>query len=153
MTAEIVDWGVVSGERKAPAPETGDRGLSGARPMRNVRYEERTDRIVAKLCRSFGITVTLSAPTPRQMPRRVEVRVAHPTMTRADGAASSEHRFSSHVIDGETHIGFGFDHDYELQPGAWSISVHARGTEIARKAFTVVLPPPGAPRSECGEVS
>lgn len=151
VTGEIVEWGITSGHRGPPpeAPGPDETGLAPAREMRGVTYPERTDTIEARLCRGFGIQVRLTRSDGGQLPTRVEARVAHPTFTRPDGATSTEDRFPSDVIRGVSHIGFTFDYEWEMVPGAWSIAVFVRGAEVARRDFTVVSPSPGAPRSEC----
>ena len=75
---------------------------------------------------------------------------ARPALTRPDGKASTEDRFPSAVDNGVTHIGFTFDHEWEMEPGRWTFVISASGQEIARKEFTVSIPPPGAPNSDCG---
>lgn len=149
---EILDFGVVAGRRLDSPPDAGQSALEPIRAMRNPRYIERTDRIEARLCRNFGITVKLSAPPPFRMPDRVEVRVLHPKLTRPDGKESAETRFPSFVVDGVSHVGFTFDHDWEMAPGPWTMIVSSRGDELARKDFTVTLAPPGASNSDCGAV-
>ena len=148
--AEIVDFGVVAGRLVDSPPDAGQRVLEPVRAMQKLRYIERSDRIEARLCRNFGITVKLAVPLPFRMPDRVEVRVLHPQLTRPDGKESVETRFPSYVVDGLSHVGFTFEHDWEMVPGPWTMIVSLRGDEIARKDFTVTLPPPGAPRSDCG---
>lgn len=147
--AEIVDFGLVAGRRLMASPPSGD-GLEPAREMKNIRYLERTDRIEARLCRNFGLTLRLSDAIPRTLPRWVSVRVAHPQFTRPDGKTSSEDRFPSAVVDGVTHVGFTFEQEWEMQPGNWQFVILVGGQEIARKDFTVTIPPPGAPNSDCG---
>ncbi len=148
--AEIVDFGVVAGRLVDSPPDAGQRALEPVRAMQKLRYIERSDRIEARLCRNFGITVKLLPTPPFRMPDRVEVRVLHPELTRPDGRQSAETRFPSYVVDGLSHIGFTFEHDWEMAPGAWTMIVSLRGDEIARKDFTVTLAPPGAPNSDCG---
>ena len=150
VTAEIVDWGIVSGHREPPpeAMRPGESGLAPSRPMHDIRYEQRTDTIEARLCRNFGITVRLSADDG-VLPPTIEVRVAHPTFTRPDGATSTEDRFPSALIGSGSFAGFTFDHEWEMVPGAWSIAIFAEGHEIARRSFTITSPAPGSPRSEC----
>lgn len=148
--AEIIDFGVVAGRLVDSPPDGGQRVLEPVRAMQKLRYIERSERIEARLCRNFGITVKLIPAPPFRMPDRVEVRVLHPKLTRPDGKESAETRFPSFVVDGLSHVGFSFEHEWEMAPGAWIMIVSLRGEEIARKAFTVTAPPPGAPNSDCG---
>lgn len=147
---EIVDFGLTAGRRIMATPTIGETGLEPAREMKNIRYFERTDRIEARLCRNFGLTIRLTDAIPKALPRSVSVRVLHPRFTRTDGKTSTEDRFQSAVIDGLTHIGFTFDHEWEMEPGGWTFIVSASGQEIARKDFTITAPPPDAPNSDCG---
>lgn len=146
---EIVDYGITAGRRIAGTPGPGEAGLAPASEMRNLRYLDRTDRIEARLCRNFGLSLRLGDDIPRILPRQVSVRVEHPPLTRPDGRTSTEDRFPSAVIDGVSHVGFTFEHEWEMAAGEWIIIVSTRGREIARKAFTITLPPPGAPNSDC----
>jgi hypothetical protein len=147
---EIIDYGITAGRRVAGTPGPGEAGLAPASEMKNIRYLDRTDRIEARLCRNFGLSLRLSDDIPKVLPRQVSVRVEHPTLTRPDGRTSAEDRFESAVIDGVSHVGFTFEHAWEMAAGDWTIIVSIRGREIARKAFTITLPPPGAPDSDCG---
>ena len=147
---EIVDFGLTAGRRIMAAPRIGDAGLEPAREMKNIRYFERTDRIEARLCRNFGLTIRLTDAIPKVLPRSVSVRVLHPRFTRTDGKTSTEDRFQSADIGDVTQIGFTFDHEWEMEPGGWTFIVSAGGQEIARKDFTITAPPPGAPNSDCG---
>lgn len=147
---EILDFGVTAGRRVDSAPDAGQSVLEPIRAMQKLRYIERTDRIEAKLCRNFGITVKLAPSPPFRAPDRVEVRVLHPKLTRPDGKESTQTRFPSFVVNGVSHVGFTFDHNWEMAPGPWTMIISAGGDEIARKDFTVTLPPPGAPNSDCG---
>ena len=72
--AEIVDFGVVVGRLVDSQPEAGQRALEPVRAMQKLRYIERSDRIEARLCRNFGITVRLIPTPPFRTPDRVEVR-------------------------------------------------------------------------------
>ncbi|MCE4223224.1 DUF3859 domain-containing protein [Methylobacterium sp. C25] len=150
VTAEIVDWGVVSGRTDRAISGDGGSGLEAAKPMNGVRYGERTDRIEARLCRSFGMTIRLRSGDSA-LPRKVEVQALHPLFTRDDGATSRIDAFPSYVLDeGLSHIGFTFEKPWELAEGAWTIRVMARGREIASKAFTITAQVGGA-GSECGK--
>lgn len=147
VTAETVDWGVVSGRTDRTVSGDEGIGLEAAKPMNAVRYGERADRIEARLCRSFGMTIRLRSGHSA-LPRKVEV---HPLFTRDDGATSRVDAFPSYVLDrGLSHIGFTFEKPWELAEGAWTIRVMARGREIASKAFTVTAQVGGA-GSECGK--
>lgn len=147
---EIIDFGVTVGRRLEATPTPGQAGLEPAREMKNIRYLERTDRVEARLCRNFGLSLALTDAIPRVLPGRVSVRVEHPRFSRPDGKTSTEDRFPSAVVNGVTHIGFTFDHEWEMEPGRWTFVISASGQEIARKEFTVSIPPPGAPNSDCG---
>jgi hypothetical protein len=148
--AEIVDFGLTAGRRAESGETAGQSSLSPAQTMTNLRYIERTDRIEARLCRNFGLTVRLIDSVAKALPRRVIVRVLHPLLTAPDGRTSIEDRFPSEVVDGTSHVGFTFEHEWEMQPGEWVFVISSAGSEIARKAFTITLPAPGAANSDCG---
>lgn len=148
--SQIIDYGITAGRRIPGTPGPGEVGLAPASEMTNIRYLDRTDRIEARLCRNFGLSLRLSDDIPRVLPRQVSVRVEHPPLARPDGKTSTEDRFPSAVIDGVSHVGFTFEHEWEMAAGDWTIIVSIRGREIARKTFAITLPPPGAPNSDCG---
>lgn len=150
-TAEILDWGPIVGRRAPDAPlGTGGTGLAPAVPMSHQRYLDRTDAIEARLCRSFGVKLRIVPGAGEPEPGAVVVRVLHPTFTGPDGATSAEDDFASAIVFGQTHVGFTFDHDWEMRPGDWTFVVAAGGAIVATKRFHVALPPPGSPTSDCG---
>ena len=149
-TAEILDWGPMTGQRALGAPlGTGGTGMAPAVPMSHQRYLERTDVIEARLCRSFGVKLRIVPGVGEPEPGVVGVHVLHPTFTAPGGATSTEDDFISAVVFGQTHAGFTFDHDWEMQPGAWTFVISVGGTVVARQDFRVTLPPAGAPTSDC----
>lgn len=150
MAAEIVDFGITAGTRTEGEATAGPNALTPPHAMSGVRYIQRTDRIEARLCRSFGLRIKLDDRPPRRVPSRVDVLVRHPTLTRPDGKQSAETRFPSYVNNGMSAVGFTFDHDWEMVAGTWTIIVSSRGEELARKVFTITMPVPGAPNSDCG---
>ena len=83
--AEIVDFGVTVGRRMMAAPTPGGTGLEPAREMKNIRYLERADRIEARLCRNFGLTLKLSDAIPQILPHHGAHRDLHPQFTLPDG--------------------------------------------------------------------
>lgn len=148
---EILDFGRTAGTRAAaPLPGQGGTGLSPARPMARARFLDHSDRIEARLCRSFGMRVRIVPGPGEPEPRAVAVRVLHPVFTGPGGATGAEDDFASAVVFGQTYVGFTFEHDWELRPGPWTIAVSAGGAPVAVKRFEVVPPPPGAPASDCG---
>ena len=150
-TAEILDWGLMTGRRAlTPPPGEGGTGMAPAVPMSHQRYVERTDAVEARLCRSFGVRLRIVPGAGEPEPGIVGVHVLHPTFTAPDGATSTEDDFASAVVFGQTHVGFTFDHPWEMQPGDWTFVVAAGGAIVATKRFHVALPPPGSPTSDCG---
>ncbi len=149
-TAEILDWGPMTGRRALGAPlGTGGTGMAPAVPMSHQRYLERTDAVEARLCRSFGVKLRILPGPGEPEPGLVVVTVLHPTFTAPGGATSTEDTFISAVVFGQTHAGFTFDHDWERQPGAWTFVISVGGTVVARQNFRVSLPPAGTPTSDC----
>ncbi len=149
-TADIVDYGVMTGRRARDTPlGEGGTGMAPAVPMSHQLYIARTDAIEARLCRSFGLHLRIVPGAGEPEPRAVVVHVLHPTFTGPGGATSSEDDFASAVVFGQTHVGFTFDHDWEMQPGTWTFVVSAGDAVVATKRFRVTLPPAGAPTSDC----
>ena len=149
-TAEVLDWGPMTGRRAPEAPSgQGGTGMAPAVPMSHQRYIARTDAIEARLCRSFGLHLRIVPGAGEPEPKLVVVHVLHPTFAAPDGRTSTQDDFPSAVVFGQTHAGFTFDHDWEMQPGEWTFVVIADGVVVARQRFHVTLPPDGAPRSDC----
>ena len=149
-TGEVLDWGQVTGRRALETPlGTGGTGMAPAVPMSHQSYIARTDAIEARLCRSFGVKLRIVPGAGESEPGLVGVRVLHPTFTGPGGMTSTEDDFASAVVFGQTHVGFTFDHDWEMQPGDWTFVVSAGGTVVATERFHVTLPPAGTPTSDC----
>ena len=149
-TAEVLDYGVMTGRRALETPlGQGGTGMAPAVPMSHQRYIAQTDVIEARLCRSFGLHLRIVPGAGEPEPGGVVVHVLHPTFTGPGGATSAEDDFASAVVFGQTHVGFTFDHDWEMRPGAWSFMVVADGAVVATKRFRVTLPPEGAPTTDC----
>ena len=149
-TAKILDYGVMTGRRALETPlGQGGTGLTPAVPMSHQRYIAQTDAIEARLCRSFGLHLLIVPGAGEPEPGAVIVHVLHPTFTGPGGATSAEDDFASAVVFGQTHVGFTFDHDWEMRPGDWTFVVSAGGAVVAVRSFHVFLPPPGAPTPDC----
>lgn len=149
-TAEVLDWGLLTGRRALEAPlGTGGTGMAPAVPMSHQRYIERTDTIEARLCRSFGMKLRILPGAGEPEPRLVVVHVLHPTFTGPNGATSTEDDFASAIVFGQTHVGFTFDHDWERVPGDWTFVVSAGDAIVASRRFHVTLPRAGQPTSDC----
>ena len=153
-SAEILAFGRVEGERAATPPGEGGTGLAPARPLSRPRFLDHSDTVEARLCRSFGLLLRVTPGPGEAEPAVLQVRVLHPVFTGPDGTTSAEDDFDTAVVFGHSHVGFTFDHDWELRPGDWTVAVYARGAPMAAKRFHVVASPAGAPASDCeGEVS
>lgn len=153
-SAEVLAFGRVEGERAATPPGEGGSGLAPARPISRTRFLDHSDTVEARLCRSFGVMLRVTPGPGEAEPTALQVRVLHPVFSNPDGATSAEDDFDTAVVFGHSHVGFTFDHDWELRPGDWTVAVYARGVPVATKRFHVVAPPAGAPTSDCGgEVS
>lgn len=149
-TAEVLAFGRVEGERAATPPGEGGTGLAPARPISRTRFLDRSDTVEARLCRSFGLLLRVLPGSGEAEPTVLQIRVIHPVFTGPDGATSAEDDFDTAVVFGHSHVGFTFDHAWELRPGDWTVAVYARGALVASKGFHVVAPPAGAPTSDCG---
>ena len=153
-TAEILDYGVMTGRRALEAPlGEGGTGLAPAEPMSHQRYIARTDAVEARLCRSFGVKLRIVPGAGEPEPGSVVAHVLHPIFTAPGGATSAEDAFASAVVFGQTHVGFTFDHDWEMRPGDWTFVVAAGGTVVATKTFHVTLPPAGTSASGCDDAA
>lgn len=150
-TAEVVEWGRMTGERATSALSDGGSALVPTVPMSHQRYLERTDVIEARLCRSFGLMLRIRPGPDEPEPGLIRVRILHPTLTGPDGTTSTVEDFATAVVSGETHAGFTFDHAWEMAPGRWTFVISLGGPEIARHTFTVTMPAAGAAASDCAQ--
>lgn len=142
IKAEIINYGLlkpITKESKVDSAKT----TAGYRRVAMWKVTEKTDRIEAKLGTQFGIEFSV-----RGLPsRRVIIlrkTVSHPMITKPDGEVSKGYSLkipvpttSEGTIRGVE--GYGFDHEYELVPGEWTIRFWYKNRNLVEKTFFVYL--------------
>ena len=122
-----------------PAAPTGQGRYLPQEPV----FVMEASRIPATLGVRFGFDfeVTGLPPTLVQL-RSVAI---YPPIRRPDGSVATGHELAYPLllpVDGRvaTSIGFGFDKDYELVPGKWTLQILDEDKKIVERAFEVYRP-------------
>ena len=127
-------------------------GADRVRLLDGVTLLDQTDRIEARLCRTFGVTyVAAGLPPGTVLPLVAES--AHPALTHPDGRVSTGVRYHTAVQAGRPgYTGFTFDEPWELAEGIWTFRVSYGGQVLAEQSFTVTVPPDAVqgPAGGCG---
>lgn len=102
----------------------------------------RSNCIVAKPGTLFGIIVAHNDPQHPSYGRSLQVEVTHPPFTGPGGGSRTTDRWEQHLMPTTPRptgwAAWGFDHDYELVPGPWTIAMSYNGEMLAKKSFEVV---------------
>lgn len=111
-----------------------------------------TDRIEACMGVEFGYRLDLTGLTPGATVTFDKV-VSTPPLRKPDGRVTTGYTREFPVeVPGDgvlvAYEGYGFDYDYELVPGEWTIEIWMSGKKLASRTFTVVScpSPPAEPK-------
>ena len=139
---ELLDVGLYRGER------AGQMGAPGSvagniNRLTSVTFYEQTSRVPARLGVRFGIRFSLiGAPQRAVVPLRAVWRFPAPGLRDpGSGKVYSEsiEEFSSPI--GELRQrGYGFDNDWELVPGEWTLEILHGQRRLLTQTFTVYRP-------------
>jgi hypothetical protein len=115
-----------------------ERPGQGSWQISDVRL---TDVVKAKIGTKFGIVFEVTSLESRQAV--IEAILIHPPIIHpTDGMRTKESAEMGpfDVVNGrvQSSYGFGFDHEYEMVPGAWTIEIWVQGAKILEKRFSVV---------------
>ena len=150
VRAVIVDWGEIEAVTGGLlGPDYQERSLGEGRRLLSSRYVNHDTDLAAQLCRRFGITAWLAPGDGDAMPRRIDMRLTHPLLTRPDGVSSAEDTLSVPVTAGAIGDAWTFDEPYEVQPGPWTFDLMIGGEVVASKTFILREPLPGDRRPLC----
>ena len=136
LRCEIVEHGIyvpVTSSVTHPAPGT----VTGTwTQTRVVRFVERTRTIPRQLERAFGFRYRVHG-VPRDRAIRVGGRTTFPQ--KLQGKLVSAFAWEDAAPDGELvgHIGYHFDHDWELVAGTWTIALVVDGERVCSMQFQV----------------
>jgi hypothetical protein len=118
----------------------------------NAFVSQETDTIPAARGNCFGIRFTV-----RGLPAGATVRlrkvVSYPLMRRPDGSTSTGYETAIELPAGRDGSltateGYSLDDDFELLPGPWTIEIWLGDRRLVGKTFSLVSPPPPAPRRD-----
>jgi Domain of unknown function (DUF3859) len=136
---EIVEWGIFRHDREAeiaaPHTPTGSRNV-----VKNVRLQQATTTIPALTGMQFGFRFkVVGSPRGARVDLKFVSRFPGRGLTNpVNGKTFSISEFQSDAIVGETtYRGYSFDHDWEVEPGAWTLEVWHQGRKLAEKVFLV----------------
>jgi len=136
---EIVEWGIFQHEQMgvtpAPLAATGKTNL-----VTNVRIQQVTTTIPALVGMKFGFRFTVvGSPAGALVNLKCITRFPSQGITNPNTGKrfSSSEFHSSAVIGVTTYRGYGFDYDWEVEPGPWTLEVWHEGRKLAEKTFMV----------------
>lgn len=122
-----------------PAPQT-SQGV--AKDVKKAVLKKQTDRIPAVKGSEFGVLFSITGSPPQALVT-ITTRLLTPGLQApsAQGVRYVEEWENQHPIGTKNEYkGFGFEHDWELVPGVWTIQLFHRGRKLAEKSFTVYKP-------------
>jgi hypothetical protein len=110
-------------------------------PSSRTRFLEETRKIPAVLGTQFGAVLTLNSKPSRAYVRLDMVMLTPGMRNPKTGEAFSIYRYSRLYPTGrKVTVGYGFDYEWELVPGSWTLQVNHDGTTVFETEFDVVLP-------------
>jgi hypothetical protein len=138
----IINFGLIepiTKERREDSPET----TAGIRRIARWKVTKRTGKIPARIGLQFGIEFFVTG-LPSNSVVILRKTVNHPMITKPDGKASKGYTRHMPILttkDGTIRRveGYGFDHEYELVPGEWTIEFWFKNHKLAGKTFQVYL--------------
>jgi Domain of unknown function (DUF3859) len=136
---EIVEWGLfqhdLTGVEAAPLAATGTTNL-----VANVRLREATTTVPALVEMKFGFRYkVVGSPSGTLLRLKVVTRLPSPGATNPNkGKTFSSSEFQTTAVIGTTSfVGYGFDYDWEVVPGPWTLELWHEGRKLAEKTFIV----------------
>ena len=136
---EIVEWGIFKDERTsvepAPLAVTGTTNL-----VANVRLQQATTTIPALVEMKFGFQYrVVGSPSGTPVRLKCVVRLPNPGVTNPyKGKTFSSSEFHTNAVIGAiAYVGYGFDYDWEVVPGPWTLELWHEGRKLAEKTFIV----------------
>jgi hypothetical protein len=134
---EILDYGIYTAKilTKKPAEKTatGDWNV-----IETAGIVKRTTDIPASLGTRFGILYVVKGEPTGQIVNLQKITI-HPGLKNPE---KKEFVYkSNYLIEAEIgiprHSGYGFDHEWEVVPGKWTIELWYKGRKLAEKTFAV----------------
>jgi hypothetical protein len=137
---EVVEYGIY---RTATTKRTEAPGTAGGyvRTLANIRNSEVTRIVPARPGVRFGFRYNvIGAPDGAQVPITIVDKFPKQGLRKPDSAETfyREEYVATKTIGQESYTDYGFDHDWELVPGTWTIELWYQGRKLAEQSFTVV---------------
>jgi len=144
VQGRVLHYGIYTNQGefvRVPSPNT-PSGF-GRELMESPVFLSETDKIPASLGVLFGFQFAVTGlPAEKIIFGRV---VHHPPIQRPDGSVTTRSEFPS-VAPTPTNgclvggFSFGFDYDYELVPGKWTLEIWHGSQKLTEKSFDVYKP-------------
>ena len=139
--AQIVEFGVfrkIASEGYLSAPNSAEGKVNA---VMEAQLTQSTSEIRPSVGVSFGIRFKLVG-TPENQMVKCSFRWLHPKITDpATKQVSDKDEWEGEPRIGHArYVGYTFDHEWELMPGAWTIQVLYDGKVVAEKTFKVSAP-------------
>jgi hypothetical protein len=139
---DVVEYGIYQTEatKRTDTPSTAGGYVKS---LTNIRNSEVTRTIPARPGVRFGFRYNvIGAPNGVQIPITVVDKFPEQGL-RKPGSTETFYREEyvvTKTIGKESYTDYGFDHDWELVPGSWTIELWYQGRKLAEQSFTVVKP-------------
>ncbi len=139
---DVVEYGIYRTETTKRTETPGTAG-GYVRTLTNIRNSEVTSTIPARPGVRFGFRYNVvGAPDGTQVPVTIVDKFPKQGL-RKPGSAESFYReeyVAQKTIGRESYTDYGFDHDWELVPGTWTIELWYQGRKLTEQSFTVIKP-------------
>lgn len=149
MHGEIVEFGGRTPEPMSSSPPSSPdtKVLTPVVHVKNIRFVNHADRLVAERCLGFGVRLRLTSDDGERLPERITAIFHHPRVTRPDQVSATDESYLTKVDGDMAYIGFTFDQAWEMQPGDWTFAFAWDGELLASKTFAIA--PPTSAGSRC----
>jgi uncharacterized protein DUF3859 len=139
---EVVEYGIYQTETTKRTETPGTAG-GFVRTLTNIRNSEVTRTVPTRPGVRFGFRYKLvGAPDGAQVPITIVDKFPKQGLHKPGSAEAffREEYVAQRTIGEENYTDYGFDHDWELVPGTWTMELWYQGRKLAEQSFTVVKP-------------
>ena len=156
VSVSIIEHGLYTAEITATErmPNGVERNL-----LRNICHVVTTDKVPARLNVMFGFRFRTEGTPTGEVVELTRV-TRYPVSVKPPAALGAVREYGHDIlvqIGRVSYIGYGFDHDWELQTGRWTLELWQGRRKLAEKTFEVVdrgdRPAPPADDSNCFQLS
>jgi len=156
VSVSIIEHGLYTAEITATErmPNGVERNL-----LRNICHVVTTDKVPARLNVMFGFRFRTEGTPTGEVVELTRV-TRYPVSVKPSPALGAVREYGHDIlvqIGRVSYIGYGFDHDWELQTGPWTLELWQGRRKLAEKTFEVVdrgeRPAPPADDSNCFQLS